>query len=258
MGMRIAREGWSFILIPGFILGVSALFLHGRGWETLSFLLTALMLVNTGFMLYFFRDPERSVPVDPACIVAGADGTVRAVERLDEGSFLATETVRISTFLSPFNVHINRSPIGGIVKKLDYTPGKKLLTIQNAASEYNEHSSILIAGERTSCLVKQIVGPVVRRVIYWLDINQKLQSGERIGLMKFGSRLDVYVPASDVDILVKKGDRVRAGETVIAMMKKGRIYELATIDSNLFYVSRHAGRFFQSVDGGGGRLYVRG
>ncbi len=110
--------------------------------------------------------------------------------------------------------------MGGTVKDLAYTPGRHLLTLQNAASEYNEHSSILVEGLRTRCLVKQIVGPIVRRVVYWLTLEQSLEKGERIGMMKFGSRLDMYFPKSDVRVVVKKGDRVQAGLTVVAMIEK--------------------------------------
>ena len=153
--------------------------------------------------------------------MAGADGLVRAIEEIRESRHLATDTVRISVFLSPFNVHVNRSPMGGTVSALSYTPGKHLLTISNASSEHNEHSSILIDGPRTRCLVRQIVGPIVRRVVYWLQMNQPIQRGERIGMMKFGSRLDMYFPKTDVQVLVKKGDKVVAGVTPIAKIVKG-------------------------------------
>ena len=131
------------------------------------------------------------------------------------------DTVRVSIFLSPFDVHVNRSPMAGQVKYLDYTPGRHILTVQNAASEYNEHSNILIEGRATRCLVKQIVGPIVRRVVYWLSLGQSVGKGDVIGMMKFGSRLDMYFLGSDVQVVVKKGDRVRAGETVVAVLKKG-------------------------------------
>jgi phosphatidylserine decarboxylase len=149
-------------------------------------------------------------------LVAGADGLVRAVEDIREEKYLKADCVRISIFLSPFDVHVNRSPLSGVVRDLAYTPGRHLLTLRNAASEFNEHSSILIEGDRTRCLVRQIVGPVVRRVVYWLRLEQRIGRAERIGMMKFGSRLDMYVPRADVRVLVKKGDRVYAGVTPVA------------------------------------------
>jgi phosphatidylserine decarboxylase len=175
-----------------------------------------LGIMVSAFMLYFFRDPERVSPEGEGVIVSGADGVVRAVEELPEHQFLKADCVRVSVFLSPMNVHVNRAPIAGTVTKLAYTPGKHLLTIQNASSEYNEHSSILIEGQGTRCLVKQIVGPVVRRVVYWLHEGQELIKGERIGIMKFGSRMDMYFPAAEVAVRVKKGDPVRAGITIVA------------------------------------------
>ena len=172
------------------------------------------------FMIYFFRDPERESPSGDNLVVAGADGVVRTVEEMPEPTYLKTDAVRISIFLNPFNVHVNRSPLAGNVTRLGYTPGKHLLTIQNAASEYNEHSSILIEGEQTRCLVKQIVGPLVRRVVYWLQEGQTLAKGERIGMMKFGSRLDMYFPRDAVDVKVMRGDNVQAGITVVATVRK--------------------------------------
>jgi len=130
--------------------------------------------------------------------------------------------VRISIFLSPFDVHVNRTPLAGTVTALAYTPGKHQLTYLNAASEWNEHSAILIEGRGTRCLVKQIVGPIVRRVVYWLELQQRLAPGERIGMMKFGSRLDMYFPAAEVDALVQPGDRVRAGVTAVARLRRAQ------------------------------------
>ncbi len=183
--------------------------------------MVALAILLTGFMVYFFRDPDRPAAADTSLVLSGADGWVRCVEQVPEPRFLRTECLRISTFLTPFDVHVNRSPIAGQVKHLGYTPGKHLLTIQEASAEYNEHSTIVIEGPRTRCLVRQIVGPLVRRVIYWLDLNQDLKTGDRIGMMKFGSRLDIYLPSDDVEVLAKKGDRVFAGITPIARIKKG-------------------------------------
>lgn len=176
--------------------------------------------VVCAFMVFFFRNPDRRIPADPKALVAGADGLVRAVQVMREDKWLKAETVRISIFLSPFNVHVNRAPVAGTVRHLDYTPGKHLLTLSNASSEHNEHSNILIEGPETRCLVKQIVGPIVRRVVYWLDEGQALAKGELIGMMKFGSRLDMYFLKDDVRVLVKKGDRVRGGETVVALVER--------------------------------------
>lgn len=219
--MKIVKDGWPLIIGPLVVAGVAGGLLAVSGHPAAAVWVASVFGVVGAFMVYFFRDPERAVPADPNVMVAGADGLVRQVEIIQEQRFLNVETVRISTFLSPFNVHVNRTPMGGTVRHLSYTPGRHLLTIQNASSERNEHSSILVEGKDTRCLVKQIVGPIVRRVVYWLDMGQSLEKGDRIGMMKFGSRLDMYFPAADVRVVVKKGDRVRAGETVVAVLKKG-------------------------------------
>jgi phosphatidylserine decarboxylase len=218
--MRIVKDGWPLIIgLPaaGLALGAAAQYV---GCPTTALTFYGAGAVLGAFMVYFFRDPERTPQGDASLLMAGADGLVRAVETLREENYLKTDAVRISIFLNPFDVHVNRSPMGGVVTALAYTPGKHLGTYLNSASEHNEHSSILVEGNGTKCLVKQIVGPIVRRVVYWLHEQQAIVRGERIGMMKFGSRLDMYFVKADVEVLVKKGDRVRAGETVVAQLKR--------------------------------------
>lgn len=219
MSFSIVKEGWTHVAVALVIPGLMGAVCAWVGLAGMASVFFALAGMGAAFMLYFFRDPPRNIPEEPEVLVAGADGRVRAVETVREDRFLKAEAVRISIFLSPFDVHVNRAPLGGRVTALDYSPGRHLLTIVNEASEFNEHSSILVEGANTRCLVRQIVGPIVRRVIYWLKPNQELKKGDRIGLMKFGSRLDMYFPASDVEVRVKKGDRVRGGETIVAVLK---------------------------------------
>lgn len=221
--MKLARGAWSHLAVGLVLLGGGAAATAAQ-YRLAGILLLILGVVVTAFMVYFFRDPERPPIADPDILPAGADGWVRQVDRLTESRFLNCECVRICTFLTPFDVHVNRTPLGGKVTALAYTPGRHVLTIQQAASEVNEHSSILVEGEKTRCLLRQIVGPLVRRVVYWLDEGQKIEKGERFGMMKFGSRLDVYFPATDVEVLVKKGNRVFAGITplVRVVRKDGR------------------------------------
>jgi len=173
-----------------------------------------------GMLVFFFRDPERKVPGDPLSIVSGADGIVSQIADVEDDLYLKTKAVRVSVFLNLFDVHVNRMPMAGKVVLAEYHPGKHFFAFLDKASDDNQHSAILIQGEKTRCLVKQIVGPVARRVVFWVKPGQTLAAGERIGMMKFGSRLDVYFPAGGVDILVKKGQRVRAGETVLASIKR--------------------------------------
>jgi phosphatidylserine decarboxylase len=178
----------------------------------------AVISLGSVCLLFFFRDPERTPPPDKAVIVSGADGRVMSITRLPENVHLNAECVRISVFLSIFDVHVNRSPLSGHSKFIGYFPGKKVFAFREKASEVNQHNKILIEGSQTRCMIAQIVGPVARRVVYWLshDASVPVKAGDRIGMMKFGSRLDIYLPAADVDVLARPGDKVRAGETIIA------------------------------------------
>lgn len=217
------------------LLGVLKLF-HAN-WPTAVAWGAGLFIIGTLYFLYFFRDPERVTPVDPAAIVSAGEGHIASVANLDADAFrrlcvasgldiarvgpiAQREVTRISVFLSPLNVHVNRAPIGGRSTFLGYFPGKHIFTFDEKSSEENQHNAILIEGARTACLLYQIVGPVCRRVVYWPDHDKPvdLQKGDRIGMMKFGSRLDLYFPREDIEVIVKPGDFVRAGETVIARL----------------------------------------
>ena len=174
------------------------------------------------YMLYFFRDPPRTPPRDAAAVVAAADGVVAKITELKETQYLNAEAVRISIFLSLFDVHVNRAPMSGKSKFLGYFPGRRYFTFTEKSSEFNQHNSILITGQGGErCLVHQIVGPVCRRVVYWLDHEREVDvaAGDRFGMMKFGSRLDMVLPKADVDVVAKQGDKVRAGETVVARLR---------------------------------------
>ncbi|MDD5483274.1 MAG: phosphatidylserine decarboxylase [Kiritimatiellae bacterium] len=221
--MPVRPEVIPFIGAVIILFGLLALVLRARGKPVgrLGWFCLAPALVCIAYLLFFFRDPERVVPNYPAAVVAGADGRVMSVVTLKENQILKTECVRISIFLSLFDVHVNRAPIDGQSRFLGYFPGKRLFTFQEKSSELNQHNKILIEGERTRCLVTQIVGPVCRRVVYWLshDNAAAVAKGERIGMMKFGSRLDMYFPAGDVEVVCRPGDMVRAGETIVARLK---------------------------------------
>lgn len=194
-------------------------------------------LVFSCYFLYFFRDPERTPPTDPDAVVSGADGVIAKIVQLDPsdfdrcasfsgmsdaGRFKGNPVTRISIFLSLFDVHVNRAPIGGTSRFLGYFPGRHIFTFKEKSSDYNQHNSILLENERTVCLFNQIVGPVARRVVYWPDHNKPVavNIGDRLGMMKFGSRLDMYFPAGDIEVAIKEGDVVHAGETVVARLKR--------------------------------------
>ena len=218
--MKIARGGWSHILV-GVVVGGLGWFSLDRGYPAAGIPLLAAGAFLVAFMVYFFRDPERASSADPSAILSGADGWVRSVERIPEARYLKRDTIRISVYLTPWDVHVNRVPMAGKVTELNYTPGRHILTRNPKSSEVNEHSTIIIANDKITYMVRQIVGPLVRRVQYWLELNQDVGRGDRLGIMKFGSRLDIYLPADDITPEVKAGDRVFAGLTVIARITKG-------------------------------------
>jgi phosphatidylserine decarboxylase len=227
--------------VAGVVLGVAVRAVTRRRRRPLLAVMMGLDLAILlgAYFLYFFRDPERTPPADPAAIVAGADGVIAKVTELDDAAFGRSAdfsglkganrdrflgrggVVRVSIFLSLVDVHVNRAPISGQSEFLGYFPGKHFFTYKEKSSEHNQHNSILIRGKDTSCLVNQIVGPVARRVVYWPDHDRavELRIGDRIGMMKFGSRLDMYLPRRDVEVLTRQGDRVRAGETIVARLR---------------------------------------
>jgi phosphatidylserine decarboxylase len=221
------------LILPALILGLGGGcgLCHVDGLAWLGYTWFGLCMVFVLFMLWFFRNPTRVAPVGEENIVSGAEGTVRSVQYVseDDGSpasavvkefFPGEKAVRISTFLSPLHVHVNRLSIGGKVVKCEYRHGKHLLTMDERSSLYNQHSVILVEdADGLRCLHKQITGPVVRRVVFWLDEGQPVKRGGILGMMKFGSRMDIWLPADRVEVCVKPGDPVVAGETIIAKRK---------------------------------------
>ncbi|GAC1470451.1 MAG: phosphatidylserine decarboxylase family protein [Desulfuromonadaceae bacterium] len=209
-----AREGYPFI---AYSVGLTAL-LSVAAWRlcsTVLFIPAALSLLVTLFVLYFFRNPERTAPADSATVVAPADGTVIVVERVPETP-LGVEALKISIFMSVFNVHVNRVPFDGKVVDIFHHRGKFFNARDGRASCENERNGIVleIAGGVRIAFV-QIAGLIARRIISYPLIGDMLVRGERYGLIRFGSRVDVYLPA-DAEPLVKLGDSRVAGETVLA------------------------------------------
>ena len=172
---------------------------------------TLILLVVTAFMAYFFRDPERIPPDDPKLVVAPADGRVTRVKTLSAEP--GSPTV-VSIFLSPLDVHINRSPIAGKITETVYTRGKFLMATNEKASLVNEQNALTIQGEKITVVCKQIAGILARRVVCWKGKGDNLSLGERFGMIKFSSRTDVLLPANVV-VTIKEGQRVRGGTTVI-------------------------------------------
>jgi phosphatidylserine decarboxylase len=235
--MKVRREVNPFLAAAVAVGAGIALISRSAGlsWQITGLAGGLFVVVLGGYFLYFFRDPSRSAPDDPSLVVAGADGHIAKIAVLSReelrrkvalaglteeqvSCLMRTDAVRISIFLSLFDVHVNRAPIAGESRFLGYFPGKHFFTFLEKSSDHNQHNSILIRNDKTCCLFNQIVGPVCRRVVYWPahDSPVQVRKGDPLGMMKFGSRLDMYFPADTVAVSVREGDAVRAGETVIA------------------------------------------
>ena len=210
-------------------------FIHPEGWKfatiffvvsiLLSFISIAISVIGyllTLFTLWFFRDPERNIPIDPNLIISSADGKVCLIDEAyppEEVSINQEKMKRICVFMNVFNVHINRSPVSGTVKDIIYKEGQFLNASLDKASEKNERSSLIISSDNgTEIVVVQIAGLIARRILGFVSNNHNLHQGERFGLIRFGSRVDIYMP---LDAITKCsiGDKVIAGESVLASFK---------------------------------------
>src|SRR5438105_7259330 len=213
-GMRLAPEGWPFIL-PGWVLVVlGAWVARGSPWvwvpEVVLFLLAVWLLV-------FFRDPSRSGPRGEQYVIAPADGKIVDVQVVDEPMYLKTRATRLSIFMSVFDVHVNRYPATGTVELVRYNPGRFLHAASDKASLENEQASVGLRGARGPLLVRQIAGLIARRIVTDGAAGARAMQGARMGMIRFGSRVDVFVPAAARStVRVAVGDRVQAGATVLA------------------------------------------
>jgi phosphatidylserine decarboxylase len=184
-------------------------------------LLFILAIFLTSFTLFFFRDPERKIPNGDGIIVSPADGKVFLIREFFENEFIFDEAIQVSIFMSPLNVHVNRIPISGEVKFLKYVPGKYIVAFDEKSSENNERKIIGIETEDGfKILVKQIAGFIARRIVCDVRKGDKVNTGQRFGMIKFGSRVDVIMPKDKVELLVNLGQSVKAGETIIAKVKR--------------------------------------
>ncbi|MBI3652353.1 MAG: phosphatidylserine decarboxylase family protein [Acidobacteria bacterium] len=204
----MAKEGTPFIAI--FLLP-AALFFFLHWWVA-----AILCLLLAAFMAFFFRDPERTCPVDETLVLSPADGRVVMLTAVDPNT--ADSPVQVSIFLSPLNVHINRSPIAGEITDFAYKPGAFHVASRDIASIENEQNIVTVKGRYFTVGFRQIAGLLARRVVFWKKKGDHVAMGERIGLMKFSSRMDVLLPA-EIEVLVQLGDRVVGGITVIGRLK---------------------------------------
>lgn len=208
----VAQEGFPFLLVT---LGTSLAFAIGGLWQG-----TVLCLCLSAYILFFFRNPERIAPGGVDQMASPADGKVIFVGPATERDFLHEERTKISIFMSLFDVHINRTPVDGTVKGLKYHPGRFLAAFDDRSVDENERNAILLETSRGESLVMvQIAGLIARRIICYPTQGSFLMKGSRFGLIQFGSRVDVYLPKG-ADALVKVGDRVYGGESLLAKLKR--------------------------------------
>ena len=209
----MVKEGFKFA-VPPLVVGLVVFFL-GPTW------LAALLLFLGLFVLYFFRDPQRTPPPQPDAVVSPADG--RVVEIVDE-PFDGRPGRRISIFLSVWDVHVNRAPVEGVIRNVEYRPGRFYAALRSRASTENEQNVIRIASPRGEMAFKQIAGWIARRVLCWKAEGESVTLGERVGMIRFGSRVDVWLPP-EAEIVVERGRHVAGGADVLARWPSSRAQE---------------------------------
>jgi len=204
----MVKEGIPFValfLLPGLVL-------VALGW----WVAAGLCLILAAFMAFFFRDPKRDCPSDDRIVVSPADGRIVAAAKADDR--IDDSPTQISIFLSPLDVHINRSPIAGVIVDVVYKPGAFHIASRDIASVENEQNVVTIRGAKVTITFRQIAGVIARRIVLWKKKDDRVAMGEPVGMMKFSSRMDVILPA-EVDVLVQKGDRVVGGVSVLGRLR---------------------------------------
>jgi phosphatidylserine decarboxylase len=209
--MLIAREGWPYI-VTLLVLGA----LLGMRWLWVGLVVVALAL----FTAFFFRDPERVIPAGEGLVVSPADGKVVQIVASPADGPLGPGATQVSIFLSIFNVHVNRAPVAGRIEQVKYNKGDFLPAFDDKASLRNEQNCVTIAGAGGRVAFKQIAGLIARRIVFRKHEGDQVGRGERVGLIKFGSRVDIFLPPS-AELRVKLGDRVSGGTSVVAALPGG-------------------------------------
>ena len=214
MRFQTFYEGRHF-LVPSLLVAIFGWWLAGdwAGWLWLAIPPTLVFI----FCVNFFRDPDRNVPQDACLVVAAADGVVDAIEIVEEAEVLKQRCRRVSIFLNVFDVHVNRAPIAGRVTYQQHHPGTWLDARDPYCHQKNEALTWAFAGERATLVVRQITGAIARRIVPWSKLNEAVQKGHRFGMIRFGSRTDIFLPL-DAELLVKVGDRVEGGSSAIARL----------------------------------------
>ena len=217
--MNFAREGLAFIIIATLIAaGAYGVALNRRSWPLwlLAFVLTLLAL----WVAYFFRDPERTGDRGASLVIAPADGKIVQIADVEEPDYIKGRARRVSIFMNVFNVHVNRYPVDGVVRYVHYNPGKFLNAAADKASLENEQSSVGIESGGRRVLVRQIAGLIARRIVTYSKVGDQVHQGDRMGIIRFGSRVDVFLPL-DAAVTVHVGDVTTAGVTVLATVTGG-------------------------------------
>jgi phosphatidylserine decarboxylase len=212
--VSFAREGFIFIAIAAALAGAAYALAYLRGsWPLwlVAFLLTIIAL----WVAYFFRDPERTGERGRHLVVAPADGRVVMITEVDEPAFVRDRALRLSIFMNVFDVHVNRYPVDGVVRYVHYNPGRFLNARTEKSSLENEQMSVGIESHGRRILVRQIAGLVARRIVTYSREGQEVTQGERMGIIRFGSRVDVFIPAGST-LCVREGDVTAAGVSVLA------------------------------------------
>lgn len=214
-----AKEGYTVItysLIIGLVFAVAGYFI-GSFW---AYLFYALALFTIGFTLYFFRDPERTPPEEAdKLLIAPADGKIILLNKGIQHDFFDGPCTQISIFLSPLDVHVNRVPASGTIVQADYFPGEYLVAWHEKASELNERSEFgMIHPNGTKIFFRQITGYIARRIVFDIKEGDEVRAGDKFGMMKFGSRMDILIP-EDIELNVTQGDRTVAGESIMGVFK---------------------------------------
>lgn len=215
--MNFAREGLSFIAIAVLVaLGAFGVAVTRRSWPLwlLAFALTVMAL----WVAYFFRDPERPGERGELIVIAPADGKVVMITEVDEPTFMKQRATRVSIFMNVFNVHVNRYPVSGVVQFVERKPGRFLNAASEKSSMENEQASVGIESGTNHILVRQIAGLIARRIVTDAKDGERVRQGDRMGLIRFGSRVDVFLPTTS-RILVKVGDMTYAGVTVMGNLE---------------------------------------
>lgn len=217
--MTIHRDGRGTILgIWAFCALLIFLVLHFIHCVFVSYPLAGLLIFFMGFVLYFFRVPDRETVAGENVVTSVADGEIVIIDKVYENEYIKGECIQVSVYMDFFNVHVNFWPISGEVTYYKYHPGKYLLAFLPKASELNEHTSVAVRNAHGEVFFKQLAGTFARRIECYAKVGNREVKGEQCGIIKFGSRIDMYLPL-DADIKVKLGDEVRACETVIAELR---------------------------------------